>query len=171
MELGARRRDFGFVLVLQPILTTGTHVVAWPQGDQLLGGGPWHKANLPATQWWMSCGEVQLQPLKSRSSLLRPFRAFAPQINFDGISDYAFLPRMVASPLRPLHLSHFPRWFLDIPAHSASGSPLPSSPSPPTNTGGCAMSGTSSTSHIASPRAVQKRATCDQVLGWVFKVR
>ena len=40
-----------FVLVPQPVLTTSTHVVAWPQGDQLLGGGPWHKANLPATHW------------------------------------------------------------------------------------------------------------------------
>ena len=34
-----------------PVLTTSTYVVAWPQGDQLLGGGPWHKANLPATHW------------------------------------------------------------------------------------------------------------------------
>ena len=33
-----------------PVLTTSTYVVAWPQGDQLLGGGPWHKANLPTTQ-------------------------------------------------------------------------------------------------------------------------
>ena len=33
-----------------PVLTTRTYVVAWPQGDQLLGEGPWHKANLPATQ-------------------------------------------------------------------------------------------------------------------------
>ena len=32
-----------------PFLTTSTYEVAWPQGDQL-GGGPWHKANLPATQ-------------------------------------------------------------------------------------------------------------------------
>ena len=40
-----------FVLVPQPVLTTSTYVVAWPQGDQLLGGGPWHKANLPATHW------------------------------------------------------------------------------------------------------------------------
>ena len=40
-----------FVLVSQPVLTTGTYVVAWPQGDRLLGGGPWHKANLPATHW------------------------------------------------------------------------------------------------------------------------
>ena len=29
-------------------LTTSTHVAAWPQGDQLLGGGAWHKAKLPA---------------------------------------------------------------------------------------------------------------------------
>ena len=28
-----------------PALTTSTYVVAWPQGDQFLGGGPWHKAN------------------------------------------------------------------------------------------------------------------------------
>ena len=34
-----------------PVLTTSTYVAAWPQGDQLLGGGPWHKANLPATHW------------------------------------------------------------------------------------------------------------------------
>jgi hypothetical protein len=40
-----------FVLVSQPVLTTSTYVVAWPQGDQLLGGGPWHKANLSATHW------------------------------------------------------------------------------------------------------------------------
>ena len=40
-----------FVLVPQPVLTTSTYVVAWPQGDQFLGGGPWHKANLPATHW------------------------------------------------------------------------------------------------------------------------
>ena len=28
-----------FVLVSQPVLTTSTYVVAWPQGDQILGGG------------------------------------------------------------------------------------------------------------------------------------
>ena len=43
---------FDFCLsTLIPVLTTSTYVVAWPQGDQLLGGGPWHKANLPATHW------------------------------------------------------------------------------------------------------------------------
>jgi hypothetical protein len=44
------KRDFDFCLSTSiPVLTTSTYVVAWPQGDQLLGGGPWHKANLPAT--------------------------------------------------------------------------------------------------------------------------
>ena len=34
-----------FVLVSQPVLTTSTHVVAWPHGDQVLSGGPVaHKA-------------------------------------------------------------------------------------------------------------------------------
>ena len=28
-----------FVLVSQPVLTTSTYVVAWPQSDQFLGGG------------------------------------------------------------------------------------------------------------------------------------
>ena len=28
-----------FVLVSQPVLTTSTYVAAWPQGDQILGGG------------------------------------------------------------------------------------------------------------------------------------
>ena len=27
-----------FVLVSQPVLTTGAYVAAWPQGDQFLGG-------------------------------------------------------------------------------------------------------------------------------------
>ena len=27
-------------IVPQPVSTTGTYVVAWPQGDQLLRGGP-----------------------------------------------------------------------------------------------------------------------------------
>ena len=31
-----------FALVLQPVLTTSTQVVAWPQGDQFLGGGLKH---------------------------------------------------------------------------------------------------------------------------------
>ena len=45
-------RTFDFCLSTSiPVLTTSTCVVAWPQGDQLLGGGPWHKANLPATHW------------------------------------------------------------------------------------------------------------------------
>ena len=38
----SRRGDVGFftfVLVSQPVLTTSTYVVAWPQGDQFLGGG------------------------------------------------------------------------------------------------------------------------------------
>ena len=44
-------RGFDFCLSTSiPVLTTSTYVVAWPQGDQFLGGGPWHKANLPATQ-------------------------------------------------------------------------------------------------------------------------
>ena len=44
--------DFYFCLSTSiPVLTTSTYVVAWPQGDQLLGGGPWHKANLPAAHW------------------------------------------------------------------------------------------------------------------------
>ena len=45
-------RGFDFCLSTSiPVLTTSTYVVAWPQGDHLLGGGPWHKANLPATHW------------------------------------------------------------------------------------------------------------------------
>ena len=45
-------KTFDFCLSTSiPVLTTSTYVVAWPQGDQLLGGGPWHKANLPATHW------------------------------------------------------------------------------------------------------------------------
>ena len=44
--------DFDFCLSTSiPVLTTSTYVVAWPQGDQLLGGGPWHKANLPTAHW------------------------------------------------------------------------------------------------------------------------
>ena len=44
--------DFDFCLSTSiPVSTTSTYVVAWPQGDQLLGGGPWHKAYLPATHW------------------------------------------------------------------------------------------------------------------------
>ena len=39
-----------FVLVSQSVMTTSTYVVAWPQGDQLLGGGPWHKAISPTAQ-------------------------------------------------------------------------------------------------------------------------
>ena len=43
-------------LVLVPRPTSGqqatsTDEVAWPQGDQFLDGGPWHKATLPTTQW------------------------------------------------------------------------------------------------------------------------
>ena len=40
-----------FALGPQTVSTTSTCVVAWPQGDQLLGGRPWHKANLPAAHW------------------------------------------------------------------------------------------------------------------------
>ena len=42
---------FDFALVPQPVFTSSTHVVAWPQGDQLLGGGAWHKADPPAANW------------------------------------------------------------------------------------------------------------------------
>ena len=87
-----------------PVFTAITYVVAWPQGDQLLGGGPWHKANLPATQWRMNCSEVQLQPLKSGSSLLRSFRAVAPQRaqNFRNscLSSYSRLRSCLRSHLR-----------------------------------------------------------------------
>ena len=37
--LGGRLLTLTFVLVSQPVLTRSTHVVAWPQGDQILGGG------------------------------------------------------------------------------------------------------------------------------------
>ena len=47
-----RSLTLAFVLVPQSVLTTSTHVVAWPQGDQFLGGGAWHKAILPTTQWF-----------------------------------------------------------------------------------------------------------------------
>ena len=44
--------DFDFCLRTSThFWTTSTDEVAWPQRDQLLGGGPWHKANLPATHW------------------------------------------------------------------------------------------------------------------------
>jgi len=33
------------------VSTTGTYVVAWPQGDQL-GGGLWRKEILPAAHWF-----------------------------------------------------------------------------------------------------------------------
>ena len=50
--LGCSLLTFDFCLSTSiPVLTTSTYVVAWPQGDQFLGGGPWHKANLPATHW------------------------------------------------------------------------------------------------------------------------
>ena len=35
--------DFDFCLRTSiPVLTTSTYVVAWPQGDQFLGGDLWH---------------------------------------------------------------------------------------------------------------------------------
>ena len=40
-----------FVLVPQPVLTTSTHEIAWPQGDQFPGGGLRSKAISPATKW------------------------------------------------------------------------------------------------------------------------
>ena len=82
-----------------PVLTTSTHVAAWPQGDQLLGGGPWHKAMiLPATHWlslpfYIPEGALRLNsqypepkgiPLNSRfwpnfSTLLLPVFSLAPR--------------------------------------------------------------------------------------------
>ena len=32
-----------------PVLTTSTHVVAWPQGDQFLGGDLWHTGPWPSS--------------------------------------------------------------------------------------------------------------------------
>ena len=50
-QVKIRARAFDFCLSTSiPVLTTSTYVVAWPQGDQLLGGSPWHKAILPTTQ-------------------------------------------------------------------------------------------------------------------------
>ena len=46
-EGGGGGKTFNFVLVPQPVLTTSTNAVAWPQGDQLLGGGPWHARARP----------------------------------------------------------------------------------------------------------------------------
>ena len=37
-----RRLCLAFSLVPQHIFTAGSYVVAWPQGDQFLGGGVWH---------------------------------------------------------------------------------------------------------------------------------
>ena len=49
-EHEVRCYSFTFVVVPQPVLTTSTYVVAWPQGDQVPGGSPWHKAIPPTTQ-------------------------------------------------------------------------------------------------------------------------
>ena len=40
-----------FVSVPQPVLTTSTYVASWPQGDQFMGGAPWHKAIFLTAQW------------------------------------------------------------------------------------------------------------------------
>ena len=37
-----------FVLVSTPVLTASTYGVAWPQGDQFLGGDLWHTAMAPS---------------------------------------------------------------------------------------------------------------------------
>ena len=47
-EAGTALSILTFVLVSQPVLATGTYVVAWPQGYQFLGGGMWHTGPGPS---------------------------------------------------------------------------------------------------------------------------
>ena len=128
-----------FVLVSQPVLITNTYAVAWPQGDQLLGGGPWHKANLPAAHWlslpfytpegaWPLSQSTWVQRWRRGSSSREGGRGLPPQ---SAHPPHVHCNRPLARSREPCY---FLLWFLGIPAHSASGRlslPSPSSPPPP----------------------------------------
>ena len=110
--------DFDFCLSTSiPVLTTSTYVVAWPQGDQLLGGGPWHKANLPATQWLSLPfhtpeGAWPLSPLAFISRLVVEEAPTRPR---GGGQPPPSTPSQPAPPLVSWHSSPYGLWEVEPP--------------------------------------------------------